>query len=87
MITDNKNNLIVPYGNYKETVDLIKKYGPTKILIRQIQKYSVSIRDTEYNNLQTSGKIDQIMSVNGPTQLFILNDNNEYDDAGLRVLS
>lgn len=61
LIDDAGQSILVPYGEDGfKWLDLLRKQGPERYLMRKLQRYSVNIYENEFNKLRDIGAIEEL---------------------------
>jgi CRISPR-associated endonuclease/helicase Cas3 len=82
-IIDDKDQkaIIVPYGEGRRLITELKSLGPSRWLLRKLQRYSVNIYDNQFRALQDRGSVEEVSP-----GIFALTCAIEYsDEIGLLV--
>ena len=83
-IIDDKiqKNIIIPYSDGKKNIDLIRNSNvPEFVLLRKLQRYTVSVYSNQFSALQNRGSLEEILP-----GVFALRSEIEYnDDIGLLI--
>ncbi|MBN2826661.1 MAG: CRISPR-associated helicase Cas3' [Tissierellales bacterium] len=82
MVEDNQQRTIfVRYRNSKELFDKLKILGPTRELLRNLQRYSVNVYEEDFNMLYESGALECFYE-----DIWTLREGEFYSDVlGVRV--
>lgn len=73
-------SILVGYGNGATLLQELKAKGPEFWLLRKLQRYSVSVKKWDFEELVKSGRVIEYSGI------FILDDNESYDlQAGLTM--
>ncbi|MEW5757076.1 MAG: CRISPR-associated helicase Cas3' [Pseudomonadota bacterium] len=61
LIDDAGQSVLVPYGNDGfKWLDMLRKLGPERYLMRKLQRYSVNVYENEFNKLRKIGAIEEL---------------------------
>ena len=81
LIEDDGVNLIVNWGNSMDLVAELKTSGCTYPLMKQLAKYTVGIRQSDFKKLVQYGAVKEILE-----GIYLLSDREQYDkDTGVRL--
>ncbi|MCI7358133.1 MAG: CRISPR-associated helicase/endonuclease Cas3, partial [Parabacteroides sp.] len=81
LIEDDGVNLIVNWGNSMDLVAELKTSGCTYSLMKQLAKYTVGIRQSDFKKLVQYGAVKEILE-----GIYLLSDREQYDkDTGVRL--
>lgn len=81
LIDNDGVNVIVNWGNSMELVKELKQSGCAYPLMKQLAKYTVTIRRTDFNLLVKYGVVEEIME-----GIYVLPDKAQYDvSTGIRL--
>lgn len=81
LIEDDGIGVIVNWGNSMELVKEMRESGYTYYLMKQLAKFTVNVRHTEFNRLVKQGAIEEVLE-----GVYLLSDSAQYDNAtGLRL--
>ena len=81
LIEDDGVNLIVNWGNSMDLVAELKTSGCTYSLMKQLAKYTVGIRQSDFKKLVQYGAVEEILE-----GIYLLSDREQYDkDTGVRL--
>lgn len=81
LIEDDGVNLIVNWGNSMDLVAELKMSGCTYSLMKQLAKYTVGIRQSDFKKLVQYGAVEEILE-----GIYLLSDREQYDkDTGVRL--
>lgn len=76
-----QKTVLVRYGEGEELIDLLKKIGPERWLMRKLQRYTVNVYDQDFYKMLTRGSIEEVHP-----GIFALSSSVEYSkDIGLLV--
>jgi CRISPR-associated endonuclease/helicase Cas3 len=71
----------LPYGEGRRLITELKSLGPSRWLLRKLQRYSVNIYDNQFRALQDRGSVEEVSP-----GIFALTCAIEYsDEIGLLV--
>lgn len=59
LIDENGVSVIVNYGRSSELVDTLRRYGPSRNLVRQLGQYSVTVRQSLLTELCRAGAVEE----------------------------
>jgi len=77
---EQQRSIIVPYGNGGELIELLKKEGPERWLLRKLQRYTVSIYGHDFNHLKSEGRLIEVCP-----DIFVCSDCDYDLKTGLKV--
>lgn len=81
LIDDNCRNIIVNWGNSMELVEKLKESGCTYPLMKQLAKFTVGVRRSDFSQLVNYGVVEEFIE-----GTYVLADKAQYDEAtGLRL--
>lgn len=61
LIDDVGQSVLVPYGEQGfKWIDMLKKLGPERFLLRKLQRYSVNVYEYEFNSLRDIGAVEEL---------------------------
>ena len=73
--------MIVNWGNSMDLVAELKTSGCTYSLMKQLAKYTVGIRQSDFKKLVQYGAVEEILE-----GIYLLSDREQYDkDTGVRL--
>jgi CRISPR-associated helicase, Cas3 family len=76
-----QKTVLVRYGEGEEWIDLLKKIGPERRLMRKLQRYTVNVYDQDFYKMLKRGSIEEVHP-----GIFALTSSVEYSkDIGLLV--
>lgn len=76
-----QKTVLVRYGEGEELIDLLKKIGPERWLMRRLQRYTVNVYDQDFYKMLIRGSIEEVHP-----GIFALSSSVEYSkDIGLLV--
>lgn len=58
-IDDNAQSVFVPYGAGERLIERLRRHGPSRTLLRRLQRYTVSLPEWAYQPLIAAGDIDR----------------------------
>lgn len=80
LIDDIGQSILVPYGEDGfKWMDMLRKLGPERYLMRKLQRYSVNVYENEFNKMRALGAIDELQ----PGIWGLVITNGYDDDTGL----
>lgn len=81
LIEDNGVNVIVNYGNALQLITKLKEEGPSYLLMKKLNQYTVNVREKDFKELFAEGSIKEIIE-----GVFYLNNPSQYkDDIGITM--
>jgi CRISPR-associated endonuclease/helicase Cas3 len=81
LIEDNGIDVIVNYGESPQLVNELRHTGPCYRLKKKLSRFTVSIRQCDFNELRKSGIIDEVLP-----DIFYVADAKQYDSqSGLSI--
>jgi CRISPR-associated endonuclease/helicase Cas3 len=81
LIEDNGINVIVNYGNALQLIAKLKEEGPSYLLMKKLNQYTVNVREKDFKELFAEGSIKEIIE-----GVFYLNNPSQYkDDIGITM--
>jgi CRISPR-associated endonuclease/helicase Cas3 len=75
LIEDNGVNVIVNYGNALQLIAKLKEEGPSYLLMKKLNQYTVNVREKDFKELFAEGSIEEIID-----GMFYLNNPSQYID-------
>ncbi|MGL4944431.1 MAG: CRISPR-associated helicase Cas3' [Thermoguttaceae bacterium] len=80
-LIDDKDSIavIVKYGQSVAWIDQLRKEGPSRDLMRSLQRYTVNLRKYAFDKLVDSGAIVQLNFHNKPIDIYYQNLDSVYD--------
>lgn len=82
MIDDrNQKTILVRYGEGDRLIDLLQSTGPERWLMRKLQRFAVTVYDSDFNQLRERGAVEEVYP-----QIFALTSKEDYsEDIGLLI--